>query len=124
MAEKWIDGAALAAGIRQGVADAVKNLAAAGRGVHLTAILVGSTPAGELYAQRQREACETAGINYELRTLPADVDRATIETTLRTLNHDTSVTGIMLHLPLPAQLDTTALQYLIDPVKDVEGVNP
>jgi methylenetetrahydrofolate dehydrogenase (NADP+)/methenyltetrahydrofolate cyclohydrolase len=102
----------------------VKELRGRGRGVHLTAILVGTTPAGELYAQRQREACETVGINYELRTLPGDVDRQTIQTTIRALNHDTSVTGIMLHLPLPPQLDTTALQYLIDPVKDVEGVNP
>jgi methylenetetrahydrofolate dehydrogenase (NADP+)/methenyltetrahydrofolate cyclohydrolase len=124
MAEKWIDGAALAAQLRADVIAGVRALAQHGRGVHLTALLVGSTAAGELYAQRQREACEAVGINYELRTLPSDVNRSNVEGTLHALNHDTSVTGIMLHLPLPAHLDATALQYLIDPVKDVEGVNP
>jgi methylenetetrahydrofolate dehydrogenase (NADP+) / methenyltetrahydrofolate cyclohydrolase len=124
MAEKWIDGAALAARIREEVTSGVRTLSQTGRGLHLTAILVGSTAAGELYAQRQREACEAVGINYELRTLRGDIERQEIETTLRALNHDPSVTGIMLHLPLPPHLDATALQYLIDPVKDVEGVNP
>src|SRR5256885_6807055 len=71
MSEKWIDGAALAAQMRADVAARVKELRHRGRAVHLTAVLVGSTPAGELYAQRQREACETVGINYELRKLPA-----------------------------------------------------
>jgi len=124
MAEKWIDGAGLAAKLREEVAAGVKNIARQGRAVHLTALLVGSTPAGELYAQRQREACEAVGISYELRTLPGDVDRQTVEATLATLNRDTSVTGIMLHLPLPRHLDATALQYQINPIKDVEGVNP
>ena len=43
---------------------------------------------------------------------------------IQKLNRDPSVTGIMLHLPLPEHLDATELQYQIDPVKDVEGVNP
>jgi methylenetetrahydrofolate dehydrogenase (NADP+)/methenyltetrahydrofolate cyclohydrolase len=124
MAEKWIDGTALATATRQGVADVVKNLAAAGRAVHLTAILVGSTPAGELYAQRQREACEAVGIRYSLRTLAGDISRPDLNAVIEELNGDASVTGIMLHLPLPRHLDATELQYCIDPVKDVEGVNP
>jgi methylenetetrahydrofolate dehydrogenase (NADP+)/methenyltetrahydrofolate cyclohydrolase len=43
---------------------------------------------------------------------------------IRRLNDDPAVTGIMMHLPLPAHLDAPRLQYEIDPVKDVEGVNP
>jgi methylenetetrahydrofolate dehydrogenase (NADP+)/methenyltetrahydrofolate cyclohydrolase len=43
---------------------------------------------------------------------------------IASLNRDPSVSGIMLHLPLPGHLDATAMQYQIDPVKDVEGVNP
>ncbi|MDB5303377.1 MAG: folD [Phycisphaerales bacterium] len=124
MADKWIDGAQLAAATRQEVTEQIRALAAKGRGVHLTAILVGSTPAGELYAQRQGQACEAVGIAYELRTLPADADQKTVAGVIQSLNHDPSVTGIMLHLPLPRQLDPTDLQYQIDPVKDVEGVNP
>ena len=124
MADKWIDGAALAADLRNEVAAGVRALAGRGRSVRLTAILVGSTSAGELYAQRQRQACQTVGIDYELRTLPASSSQKDVADVIGALNNDPSITGIMLHLPLPAGLDATELQYRIDPVKDVEGVNP
>ena len=124
MSAKIIDGAALAASIREEVGGRVARLEERGRAVSLTAILVGSTPAGELYAERQRQACEAVGINYKLRTLPPETDSKTLVQTIRGLNHDVAVSGIMLHLPLPKHLDATAMQYEIDPVKDVEGVNP
>ena len=124
MGAKIIDGSALATAIRQEVADRIAQLAETGRRVHLTAVLVGSTPAGELYAQRQREACHAVGIDYQLLTLSAETDARTLKQTIANLNRDTSVSGIMLHLPLPRHLDATAMQYEIDPVKDVEGVNP
>jgi len=119
-----IDGAALARQIREQVKARTAELAAKGKAVHLTAILVGSTAAGELYAQRQKETCAAVGINYELITLPADATADDVQSTIHRLNRDLSVTGIMLHLPLPEHLDATELQYQIDPVKDVEGVNP
>ncbi len=119
-----IDGLSLAATIRQEVAAGVRALDGGARRVHLTAILIGSTPAGELYADRQRQACQTTGIDYELRVLSADVKAEEVRQVIQGLNHDPSVTGIMLHLPLPRHLDATELQYQIDPVKDVEGVNP
>ena len=121
---KIIDGAALATQIREQVKARVARLAEHGRRVHLSAVLVGSTPAGELYAQRQKETCATVGIDYELITLPGDASFDDVAGTIGRLNKDLSVTGIMLHLPLPAKLDATELQYQIDPVKDVEGVNP
>jgi methylenetetrahydrofolate dehydrogenase (NADP+)/methenyltetrahydrofolate cyclohydrolase len=124
MASKVIDGTALADRIKEEVAARVLALKDKGRNVHLTAILVGSTPAGELYAERQRQACAAVGIDYELRTLPAHADGRAVAGTIHSLNRDPSVSGIMLHLPLPAGMDATELQYQIDPVKDVEGVNP
>jgi methylenetetrahydrofolate dehydrogenase (NADP+)/methenyltetrahydrofolate cyclohydrolase len=119
-----IDGQALAAGIRSEVRQQVARLAELGRRVHLTAVLVGAAPAGQLYAQRQGDACREVGISYELRPLPADTRFETVAAEIRALNDDPAVTGIMLHLPLPRHLDATAIQYLIDPTKDVEGVNP
>ena len=124
MGAKIIDGSALATAIRQDVTARIAQLAEKGRRVHLTAVLVGSTPAGELYAQRQREACQAVGIDYQLQTLPAQTTARTLKQTIANLNRDASVSGIMLHLPLPKHLDATAMQYEIDPVKDVEGVNP
>jgi methylenetetrahydrofolate dehydrogenase (NADP+) / methenyltetrahydrofolate cyclohydrolase len=124
MSAKIIDGSALAQNVKDTVKRRVAELASKRRRVALTAVLVGSTPAGELYAARQAEACRAVGIEYALRTAPASATAADVKRLLHSLNIDPSVTGIMLHLPLPAQLDATELQYTIDPVKDVEGVNP
>lgn len=121
MAAKIIDGIALAECIKQDVAMRIRALP---RPVHLVAILVGATPAGQLYAQRQGDACRALGIQYDLVSLPDDVTQKDVKREIRRLNDDPNVTGIMMHLPLPQHLDAPRLQYEIDVVKDVEGVNP
>jgi len=121
MPAKIIDGIALAERVKQDVAARVRALP---RPVHLVAILVGATPGGELYAQRQGDACRALGIEYDLVSLPDDVTQKDVKREIRRLNDDAGVTGIMMHLPLPAHLDAPRLQYEIDVVKDVEGVNP
>ena len=124
MPAKIIDGASLAAQVRHGVQERVAQLSALGRPVQLTAILVGSTPAAEVYAENQAKTSRTVGIEYRLLKLPADATMQQVRAHIEKLNHDPAVTGIMLHLPLPRQLDATLLQHAIDPVKDVEGVSP
>ena len=124
MVAHLIDGLALAAQIKQNVSQKVHALTQQGKVVNLVALLVGSTPAGELYAQRQTEACQAVGISYQLIKHPATITQRELKYEIRRLNNDPSVTGIMMHLPLPAHLDPARLQYEIDVVKDVEGVNP
>ena len=124
MPAQIIDGSALAVQMKKEVTERVAALKARAKPVHLTALLVGSTPAGELYAQRQGEACSAVGIDYQLLTYPADISQRELKREIRRLNGDPAVTGIMMHLPLPAHLDAPRLQYEIDVVKDVEGVNP
>jgi methylenetetrahydrofolate dehydrogenase (NADP+)/methenyltetrahydrofolate cyclohydrolase len=121
MPARIIDGIALAERIKQEVAARVKALS---RPVHLSAILVGATHAGELYAQRQGEACRALGIDYDLIQIPADATQKDVKQEIRRLNADSAVTGIMMHLPLPPHMTAARLQYEIDVVKDVEGVNP
>jgi len=121
MAAALIDGTALAEKLKQEVR---ARAAALSRRVHLTAILVGGTHAAELYAQRQAEACRAVGINYQLLQLPADATARQLKQEIRRLNADPAVTGIMMHLPLPPHLEAARMQYEIDVVKDVEGVNP
>jgi len=121
MPGRIIDGVALAESIKAQVRERAKALS---RPVHLTAILVGATPAGEMYAQRQAEACRAVGIEYELLKFPADATQRDVKQEIRRLNNDPAVTGIMMHLPLPLHMDAPRLQYEIDVVKDVEGVNP
>jgi len=124
MAARIIDGVGLAAGVKQDVAARVAALARTGKRVRLTALLVGSSPAGELYASRQAEACRAVGVEYDLISLAGDVSQREVKQLIRKLNDDPTVTGIMMHLPLPAHMDPARLQYEIDVVKDVEGVNP
>ncbi len=124
MPAQLIDGTALAASVRERVKARVAELAAKGHRVHLTALLVGATPAGALYAERQGEACRALGIDYTLLQIPDDVSQRQMKAEIRRLNKDKTVTGIMMHLPLPSHMDRARLQYEIDVVKDVEGVNP
>jgi methylenetetrahydrofolate dehydrogenase (NADP+)/methenyltetrahydrofolate cyclohydrolase len=124
MAAKIIDGTALAAGVRAKVGEKVAAFKSRNQQVHLVALLVGATPAGEIYAKRQGEACEALGIKYTLMTMPDDVTQKHVRDEIRKLNKDKSVTGIMMHLPLPPHMNRARLQYEIDVVKDVEGVNP
>jgi len=124
MSAKVIDGAALAERVKLDVKRRVGQLAASGQRPALAAVLIGSTPAGELYAGRQAQACKNVGIAYRLLKLAADTTQAAAERELKSLSTDPAFTGIMLHLPVPPHLHATDLQYKIDPVKDVEGVNP
>src|SRR3954471_618218 len=124
MPAKIIDGAAIAQQMKLDVQKRVAALRALGRHVRLVALLVGGTPAGELYAQRQAESCRAVGIDYDLITMPADVTQREVKREIRRLNEDKTVTGIMMHLPLPPHMRAPRLQYEIDVVKDVEGVNP
>lgn len=124
MAATLIDGTAVADGVKREVAARIAALRAGGHPVHLTAILVGATPAAELYANRQAEGCRAIGIDYTLLHLPDDISNKDLRREIRRLNDDANVTGVMLHLPLPHHIDTARVQFEIDVVKDVEGVNP
>ncbi|MGD8453677.1 MAG: bifunctional 5,10-methylenetetrahydrofolate dehydrogenase/5,10-methenyltetrahydrofolate cyclohydrolase [Phycisphaerae bacterium] len=124
MPAEILDGAAYAAEIRADVTRAVARYNAEHGQVKLCAVLVGSDAGGRLYADRQRKLSTVVGVEYELCELPGDVAQADLLAEIDRLNADPTVTGIILQLPLPPELDTAAAQYRIDPYKDVEGVNP
>ncbi len=119
-----IDGKALAATARAGVARRVEALDRRGRRVRLDAILAGGDAAAAVYAANQGSACRDLGIEYHLHELPATATHEDIAGRVLLLNEDRAVSAVMVHLPLPAPADTEAIQSLIDVHKDVEGVNP
>lgn len=121
---KIIDGVALGRRIKQEVLEQVRSLTAEGVAVTLDAVMVGDSGASGVYARSQRKRCHEVGIEYRLHELPDNAGEGDIRSLLRELNDDRSVTGIVLNLPLPEGVDTHAIQYSIDPYKDVEGVNP
>jgi methylenetetrahydrofolate dehydrogenase (NADP+) / methenyltetrahydrofolate cyclohydrolase len=124
MPAQIIDGNALAATLREDIKTRVAAVRAKHKPVKLVALLAGGTPAGEIYANKQKQTCAEVGIDYDLITLPATSTFADLSSRVEQLNVDASVTGIMIHLPLPASVDPTKLQGVIDPIKDVEGVGP
>jgi methylenetetrahydrofolate dehydrogenase (NADP+)/methenyltetrahydrofolate cyclohydrolase len=121
---KIIDGKALGQRIKEEASLEVRALGEKGVRVSLDAIMVGDAAAGEIYAQSQQRRCQEVGIDYRLHTLGTGASEGDIKSLIQELNADRSVTGIVLNLPLPPGIDTPAVQYCIDPYKDVEGVNP
>ena len=123
-AARVIDGKAVAQRIKERAAREVLTLKEQGVTVSLDAVMVGDPAEGEIYTRSQRRQCQDVGIEYRLHTLPGDARAGDIRGLLQRLNRDKAVTGILLNLPLPEGIDTPAMQYGIDPYKDVEGVNP
>jgi len=124
MAAKIIDGVAISNEIKKELEEAVKDLKSKGVVPHLIAIQVGENPASRVYIRNQRENCEKVGIQYTLKELPESTTAEELANEIRKLNEDKSVNGIILQMPLPQHIDPKAMQPLIAPEKDVEGVNP
>jgi len=117
-----IDGKAFAAGLRARVADAVPAFAAAaGRAPGLAVVLVGEDPASQVYVRAKGRAVEAAGMASFAHTLPAETAQVDLLALVRDLNADERVDGILVQLPLPAQIDEAAVIEAIDPAKDVDG---
>ena len=120
-----IGGKAIAAQLRERVAAA----AAALRNEHgivpgLAAVLVGDNSASQIYVRSKARACTAAGLaSFEFR-LPADAGLPAILELLAKLNADERVDGILVQLPLPAEIEPQAVIATIDPAKDVDGFHP
>lgn len=125
MPAQVIDGNALAKQHRDRIAARVEAVRAAGRRVRLDAVLVDSGDNGaRVYAENQAKTCKALGIDYKLHELAAGSDYSDIAGRVLLLNTEDEVSAVMLHMPLPEGVDAYRVQRLIDPDKDVEGVNP
>lgn len=125
MPAKIIDGKSIARDLRHDVGIRAARLADRGTPARLDAVLVDSGDNGaRVYAENQARTCEQLGIGYTLHELPAGSDQASILAALKELNEDPGVHAVMVHMPLPPDVDPHAVQSRIDPDKDVEGVNP
>jgi methylenetetrahydrofolate dehydrogenase (NADP+)/methenyltetrahydrofolate cyclohydrolase len=116
-----IDGKELSYAVRRQVA---RRVAESKRPVRLDAVLAGDDKGAEIYAHNQRKTCAAVGIEYHLHRLPANATYEDVAGRVLLLNEDDAVTAVMVHLPLPAGVEAERIQSLIDPDKDVEGVNP
>src|ERR1035437_2848754 len=121
---KILDGAAIAAAIKQEVAEEVKLLAAQGVRPGLAAVLVGHVPASEIYVRSKVQTCADLGISSDLITPPESVTTEEMLGLVAGLNARDEIDGILIQLPLPAHVDAKALLDAVSPAKDVDGFNP
>ena len=117
-----IDGKASAARLRAAVASRVDALRAAhGVTPGLAVVLVGDDPASQVYVRNKHRATLEAGMRSIEVRLPASTAEAALLTRIRALNDDPAVHGILVQLPLPAQIREAAVIDALDPSKDVDG---
>lgn len=121
MTARVIDGAKLAASIREDVARRTAQLSAAGVKPGLAVILVGSDPASQVYVKNKVAACEKAGLHSVLEQYPSDMTEESLLERVRALNADPAIHGILVQLPLPAHIDSHRVIEAIAAQKDVDG---
>lgn len=125
MTAQLINGKAIAATVLAEVASAVQARVARGqRPPGLAVILVGSDPASQTYVASKRRACANLGLHSQAFDLPSDASQTDLLALVDQCNADASIDGILVQLPLPAHMDTTAVIERIDPRKDVDGFHP
>ncbi len=121
---KILDGTAIAAAIKQEVAEEVKSLALKGIRPGLAAVLVGHTPASEIYVRSKVQTCADLGLFSELITPPDTVTTEDMLDLVAALNDRDDIDGILIQLPLPKQVDVKSLLDAVAPDKDVDGLHP
>ncbi len=120
-----LDGKALSKKIEEQVAKDVKTLKdETGRTPGLAVVLVGNDPASQAYVGMKKKACDRVGFYSVTHEMPADISQESIENTIKMMNQNPSIDGILIQLPLPEQIDTTKLLELVAPNKDVDGFHP
>jgi methylenetetrahydrofolate dehydrogenase (NADP+)/methenyltetrahydrofolate cyclohydrolase len=122
---RLIDGKAIAQALKQQVRAAIDTRVAAGaRRPGLAVVLVGSDPASEVYVRNKRRSCEEVGVISVAHDLPGNTSETELLALLRRLNDEPSIDGILVQLPLPAQIRGRAVIEAVDPTKDVDGLHP
>ena len=118
---RLMDGKALAERVRAEVAEEVAGL---GRPVGLATVLVGDDPASAVYVRSKQKACREVGIEPYDHNLSAETSQEELLALVEQLNADDAVTGILVQLPLPEQIDEDRIIRSISPIKDADGFHP
>ncbi len=121
---KLLEGKPIAEKIKEETRIKVEELKKEGVVPKLVAIQVGENQASAVYLKSQQKICASLGVEYQLRNLPENISQADLAGEIGRLNQDSSVSGIILQMPLPAHIESRSAQALIAPQKDVEGVTP
>lgn len=120
-----LDGKKLSLEIQEELSAKVARLKSEGKKIpHLAAVLVGNIPASETYVSSKIKACEKIGFKSSLIRMENTVSHDELLSKVEQLNADKDVDGILIQLPLPAQVDEEKITEAISPQKDVDGFHP
>ena len=122
---KIIDGKAFAAGLRARIGRQVADLTKRhGIVPGLAAVLAGDDPASQVYVRSKEKQTADAGMASLGKRLAADISQDDLLAIIDQLNADPAVHGILVQLPLPDQIETSAIIEAVAPAKDVDGFHP
>ena len=120
-----IDGKKTAAELREKLKVEVSELKSKYNKVPgLTVILVGEDPASKIYVKNKEKFAKEIGMNSEVIRYPSDLKEDVLLNKIKELNKDDKVSGILVQLPLPKQIDKRKIIEAIDYEKDVDGFHP
>jgi len=120
-----LDGKALATTLQQELAEKIRQHQTQGfRAPSLAVILLGTDPASLIYTSHKHEACQKVGIKSHSYRLNTTTPEAELLQLIDNLNHDPNIDGILVQLPLPSHISTTAVMEAIHFQKDVDGFHP
>ena len=121
MTAQRIDGNALSQKLRADVTLRTSALKARGITPGLAVIVVGENPASQVYVRNKVKACHDSGLHSILEKYPSSLTEAALLERIDALNHDASIHGILVQLPLPEHIDAQKVIEAISPAKDVDG---
>ncbi|HYN36508.1 MAG TPA: tetrahydrofolate dehydrogenase/cyclohydrolase catalytic domain-containing protein [Actinomycetota bacterium] len=124
MTARIINGKEIAADVRKEVAEETRQLGDSGITPGLATVVVGDDPASKVYVGAKRKACAEVGIKAWDHDLPASTPQSELLNLLQDLNHDSSVHGILVQLPLPEHIDEQLILDAVLPHKDADGFHP
>ena len=120
-----IDGKKEAAILREEIKNEIANLKKKTNKVPgLTVILIGEFAPSQIYVRNKEKNSKEVGINSNVLKYPSDVSEKEILNKIEELNKDKNISGILVQLPLPDQINKEKVINAIDPLKDVDGFNP
>lgn len=103
------------------VVEELAKLKLIGKSVSIRAILIGQDPASVTYLKIKGEMCRRFGIGFEVYQFEEISDQSEIERQIQELNSDSSVTGIIVQLPVPGHLDREKILRSVNPAKDIDA---
>ena len=121
---KLISGLGLASRVKEEVADEVRALQKQGVRVRLAVIIVGDNPASQTYVAGKAKDCAECGILSDVIRMPAQTTEDELFRQVAACNANPEVNGLLVQLPLPAQISEKRIIDAIAPEKDVDGFTP